>query len=136
MRRFTAFLSLVLAACACNVARADWLSDANARIEQYRKAALTVNVVDASGKPIKNASVDVHETRSAFNWGTAVASDYFSATSTDPDKVKYRNEITSLFNQAELENGGKWLQWEDPTQRSKSLSTTNWFINNGLRSST
>ena len=43
-----------------------------ARIEKYRKGDLTIRVVDASGRPVKNALVSIKQTRHAFLFGCNV----------------------------------------------------------------
>ena len=45
------------------------LAGADARIEQCRKADATVAVVDAVGKPVAGAKIDVQQTRHAFLFG-------------------------------------------------------------------
>lgn len=126
-------IAAAMLAVSTSVAGADWLSDANARIARDRMGDLKVKVIDVNGNVVKNATVAVDETRSAFHWGTAVNSEFFSATSTNADKVKYRNNIKALFNQVELENGHKWRQWEDPAQRGRSNATVDWANANDLR---
>lgn len=112
-------------------AAADWRDEANARIEQYRKGDLSIRVVDQQGRPVSDATVLVNQTRHAFGFGTAVNEAYFVSTS-DPDNAIYREKIRTLFNKAVLENGHKWLRWENPTQRNQAITTTQWLLNQGL----
>lgn len=116
--------SLALLGLAALPARGDWLSDANARIEAERKAAISVKVVDAKGNVIKNAAVALRETESAFRWGTAVNSEYFAAAGTPgADRLKYKAKIDELFNQVVIENGLKWTNWETPAVKARTNAT-------------
>ena len=54
-------------------ADAPWRKAALARIEKIRKAPLVVRVLNAKGRPVAGARVEVRETRSAFPFGTAVS---------------------------------------------------------------
>ena len=51
---------------------ATWRTDAEARIEANRKSNLTIEVVDASGNPIPNATVSLTQTNSAFKFSGSV----------------------------------------------------------------
>ncbi|MDB5296267.1 MAG: glycoside hydrolase family 10, partial [Phycisphaerales bacterium] len=129
--------SLVAAAWAIGLAavavpaRADWLADANARIERDRKADLAVVVRDAAGNPVPGATVTLDQTASAFRWGTAVNSSYFVNTA-DVNNATYRQKLFTLFNQATLENDQKWVQWETPALRANAVSTNNALLDRGF----
>src|SRR5690606_28117515 len=96
--------------------------DANARIEQHRKAELVVKVVDPLGRPVPGAQVEIAMAEHAFGFGTAVNPSLW-VNQSDPDNARYRSEIARLFNKAVLENGHKWAQWEDPAQRHRAEVT-------------
>lgn len=113
-------------------ADAQWRKDALQRIEKLRTAPLTVNVVDANGKPLKGAEVEIKMRRSAFIWGTAVGESTLAGD--DAISQKYKETLKSLFNTAVIENGfkgGGWY-WED-TRKQQTLKAFNWLEDNGFR---
>ncbi len=71
-----------------------------ARIEKYRKGDLTVKVVDAAGKPVPNAQVQVTQTRHAFLFGCNFFN--LNPTDTSPAQKAYEGEFAALFNYATL----------------------------------
>jgi len=88
---------------------APWRQAALARIEQIRKGDITVRVLDAAGKPVGNASVRLEQTRSAFQFGSALP---FERLVTDtPDNRIFRQKALELFNAASPENDLKWPAW-------------------------
>jgi endo-1,4-beta-xylanase len=91
-------------------ANAPWRKGAAERIEKHRKGDLTVKVVNAKGKPVKNAKVSIKMTRNAFNWGTATTSDRI-LDSLKPENKKYRDTLVKYFNQVVFENEMKWGTW-------------------------
>jgi arylsulfatase A-like enzyme/GH35 family endo-1,4-beta-xylanase len=88
---------------------APWRIDANARIDQNRKAYLDIQVVDNLGSPIEGAQVSVQLRSHAFKWaGTLSVKDFNDVNgnlriSTDT----YRQRILSMFNAVGLNNGFK-----------------------------
>jgi len=90
---------------------APWRKAALARIERIRKGDIVVRVVDAAGHPVPGANVKLEETRSAFQFGTAIP---FRRLVTDtPDNRIYREKVLELFNAASPENDLKWPAWLD-----------------------
>ena len=59
-----------------------WREEALKRIEKNKKKELTVNVVDANGKKIDNATVNVSMTKNNFLFGTSVESKINNSTKT------------------------------------------------------
>jgi GH35 family endo-1,4-beta-xylanase len=104
---------------------AAWRKAAAERIEKYRKAPLTVKVVDASGKPVSGAEVSVKMTKSTFAWGTATASQRILDTN-DPNSKFYRDTLLRYFNKVVLENEMKAQNWSrfNETQTQNGI---NWF---------
>lgn len=102
---------------------AAWRSEAQRRILETRTAPLRVAVVDALGKPVEGAAIEVHMTRHAYLFGTAVvASRLIDAPLAErrddldqgaflKDNQRYRDELDRLFNFAVFENGMKWANW-------------------------
>ncbi|MCW5940643.1 MAG: endo-1,4-beta-xylanase [Fimbriimonadaceae bacterium] len=107
---------------------APWRAEAAARIEKYRKAPLTVRVVDGKGRPVAGANVQIQQTRSAFDWGTAVSGWALKDGAQDVDR--YRRELLANFDVAVLENHHKWEIWE--RHREEALWATDWLAKNGL----
>ena len=113
-------------------AGAQWRKDALQRIEKLRTAPLTINVVDANGKAVKGAEVDIKMRRSAFIWGTAVGESTLAGD--DADSQKYKETLKNLFNTAVIENGfkaGGWC-WEDQ-RKQQTLKAFQWLEDNGFR---
>lgn len=88
---------------------AAWRKAALARIEQIRKGDITVRVVDAAGKPVPNAKVQFEQTRSAFQFGTALP--FARLVNDTPDNLIFRQKVLELFNAASPENDLKWGGW-------------------------
>ncbi|GAB3433788.1 endo-1,4-beta-xylanase [Flindersiella endophytica] len=110
---------------------AAWRTQAQARIEQYRKGNLTVNVVDAAGNPVPNAAVRVDLQKHAFKFGTAAdGAHVVSGASYNP---KYRQVVTDDFNQVSLANDFLWHHWENLTERNNvALPALKWAQEQGL----
>ncbi len=105
---------------------ADWESEADARIDFYRKANLNVTVLDESGDPVTNAEVTVEMQMHAFPFGTAVNADVLNGT----NSATYRAKILENFNAATLENAHKWSNWESDPEPADLA--TQWCLDNGL----
>ena len=71
-----------------------------ARIEKYRKGTLTVTVLDAAGRPVKNVLVTITQTRHAFLFGCN-AFGYNPNDTSDAQKA-YQDRFAALFNYATL----------------------------------
>lgn len=101
---------------------APWRSEAADRIEQNRKADLTINVNDTNGNPIENAAVEVNMVRHNFDFGSAIVA---SRIADNPDyNIIYESKLKNLdgqghgFNTIVFENDLKWDAWEEE-----------WFVN-------
>ena len=106
---------------------ADWESDADARINLYRTANLTVTVLDEIGNPMPDAEVVVEMQKHAFSFGTAVDAGVINSGT---GGNTYRSKLLENFNAITLENAHKWTAWEaDPVPAN--LATT-WGVTNGL----
>ncbi len=84
--------------------KADWKSDADARIEQFRKGNFTVHLVDVAGKPISGA-MTCRQTRSDFLFGCCVNGDPYKD---DENTRNYERYILDHFNIVTCENAMKW----------------------------
>lgn len=111
---------------------APWRAEAAERIERMRKGDLSVRVLDADGRPVKDAAVRVEMTRHAFLFGSAVKFHWIA----DPDRDIYRRHIEELFNHVVNENDLKWPCWEadtaSPFSREKSLQALRWLKERGI----
>lgn len=94
-------------------AEAPWRKAALERIEQMRKAPLTVQIVDTTGRPVRDARVHVKMSRLAFGIGSCVTVDQIVGTS--PDDARCREIIEKHFNRVVFENDMKWpAMWDGP----------------------
>ena len=91
-------------------ANAAWRTAANARIEQLRKADVSVKVLNSSGQPIAGATVKLEMQRHAFPFGSEVAVERLFENSLEGKK--YQDIIPTLFNEVVLGNALKWPDWE------------------------
>ena len=128
---FAAEPSTATAPTTTSTAPPQWLQEANARIEQFRKGNLRVQVVDAAGQPVNGVNVDVVMRNHAYGFGTAVNADFLPIVG-DANSALYRQAIPRYFNKAVVENGMKWTQWESPAKRAKTIQTVDWLADHGL----
>jgi endo-1,4-beta-xylanase len=110
---------------------APWRREAAERIEQWRKAPLTVIVTDADGNPIKDAQVHAKMLRHEFGWGSAVSARIID-NEQDEDARNYRETILELYNRVVFENDLKWHAWENPGNRQATLRATDWLLDHGI----
>jgi GH35 family endo-1,4-beta-xylanase len=118
---------------------ADWRTAAAQRIDQYRKANLTVQVRDLGGNPMPGAAVHVKMKRHAFGFGSAVKATLIVSTDTSEgnylNSQTYRDKITSIFNWIVLENELKWTSWEPADgsfNKTTPLGALAWLHDNQL----
>lgn len=88
---------------------ASWRKAALERIEQLRKREISIRVLDERKQPIPHARVSLVQTRSAFQWGSALQMERLVVDS--PDNLRYRQVTEELFNAASTENDLKWPVW-------------------------
>ncbi|MDQ3231103.1 MAG: endo-1,4-beta-xylanase [Pseudobdellovibrionaceae bacterium] len=119
-------------------ADAPWRKAAQERIEKFRKANLEVAVLSAGGQPIPNAQVRIEMLRHEFAFGTAIQEERIAGNSKQDDK--YQEKLLNLdgkghgFNTVVLENGHKWVQWENiwPLSHQNNARTVNWLKDKGI----
>ncbi|MBC8142269.1 MAG: endo-1,4-beta-xylanase [Armatimonadetes bacterium] len=113
-------------------AGAAWRKAALERIETTRTAPLNIRVIDAEGKPIPDARVQVSLTRPAFLWGTEVNPQYLLTDT--PDAKKYQAVLLEYFNSAVIGNSMKWRIWSgSAARRTEALTAADWIIAHDLR---
>ena len=103
----------------------DWREPALRRIEALRKGDLTVRVLDAAGRPLPRAAVHVAQQRHHFRFGTAAPAGRFVDT-TNPDNVRFQQEVARLFNTVTFENDLKWPAIGDGSLRTV-LAAADWL---------
>lgn len=113
---------------------AAWRSLAASRIEANRKADFTVNVVDASGAVVPNATVSAAMLQHEFGFGSAVQG--YRLRDNNPQYDQYKSKVAELFNVATLENNLKWPPWEGEwggqwTQQG-ALNALDWLAGQGI----
>lgn len=106
-----------------------WRDSAQARIEQNRKANLTIQVRDAAGNPVPGAVVQVRLRENAFRFGSAVTANGINSTHS-VDGPNYRALIPQMFNTAVLENDLKWPNWQ--SNPALAIGALDWLYANGI----
>jgi endo-1,4-beta-xylanase len=71
-----------------------------ARIQRYRMADLTVVVHDAHGRPLRNTTVSIQQTRHAFLFGCNIFG--LKPDDASPNQKAYQDHFAALFNYATL----------------------------------
>jgi GH35 family endo-1,4-beta-xylanase len=79
-------------------------------VEQYRKGAATVRVVDAAGKPVAGASVKADLARHEFLFGCNIY--MFDRFKTAAENDAYKKRFADLFNFATTQFYWKGYEWE------------------------
>jgi endo-1,4-beta-xylanase len=120
-------------------ADAPWRADASSRIEAFRKADLTVRVLDGEGNPIPDAQVDVEMLQHDYAFGTAVVSRFFAGNNSQNET--YESKLLDLdgeghgFNWVVFENAMKWPGWENNWIASKpeTANATQWLRDHDIK---
>ncbi|MCL1920267.1 MAG: endo-1,4-beta-xylanase [Kiritimatiellaeota bacterium] len=89
------------------MAQEGWLEQANARIEEHRKAPCRIRVTKG-GEPVANASVRMDMTRNEFLFGSNIFK--LDENKTPQDNQAYAERFAGLFNFATL--GFYWSSYE------------------------
>lgn len=112
---------------------APWRAAAARRIEQHRKADLTLRVTDAGGRAVEGAEVSVSLQRHAFGFGSAISSTFIQFERQDLENLeRYKAKIVELFNTVAIENHLKWRGWTEWRGRDRALDTLRWLKENGI----
>ena len=112
-----------------------WKPAAETAIRQHRMAPLTVEVVDANGNAVPEATIRIRMRESAFRWGSIVNMEEvfkleragYPIGSNHP----YWNHLRQ-FNSIGAGNGGKWKQWLNLPNRAKYLEVMDWLNENDI----
>ena len=89
---------------------APWRAEAVTRIDQVRKAGLSVQVRTASGLPVPGAQVTIKMVEHEYEWGTAMSA--WELVDDSPDHIAFQNKAAELFNTGTFYNDLKWKPWE------------------------
>jgi endo-1,4-beta-xylanase len=111
---------------------APWRKEAAERIEKLRKAELTVVVVDAAGRPVPGAKLEIAQKKHAFGFGTCVPADALVGAG----NARMQALIPELFNVATLENDLKWQplagDWGGGFTLERAKRAVAWLDERGL----
>lgn len=110
-------------------ADAPWRAAAQARIDAIRKADLTIRVVDASGKPLSGAKVDIEMKSHAFHFGSFVGHDI---TKDDADTQKLRETFPKLFNTATSPLYWADWGWQSDKMRAGYVASMKYLADNKI----
>lgn len=102
----------------------DWLTAANARIDQHRKRDVVLNIQFANGDPLPARSVEVRQTRQAFNFGSALNANFLN-------NPQYDAFVRQNFKWVTPENEFKW-RFTEPSRDVYDFSTADRFVNYAL----
>jgi GH35 family endo-1,4-beta-xylanase len=110
-----------------NVPPYDWKSNANVRIEQFRKRDVRVQVMDGNGNAVPGAAVSVAQSKHRFAFGSAI-----NGNISNPNYAAF---FRTNFEWAVMENESKWYA-NEPTRSNVTYtaanSLTNFCFTNGI----
>jgi len=105
-------------------AEAPWRQTAANRIEEFRKANLSITVQTPNGVAVPNATVRIDMLQHEYAFGSAVVSSFFAGNRNQDNT--YESKLLDLdgeghgFNWVVFENDLKWPGWEDNWISSKT----------------
>ncbi|MEJ2649230.1 MAG: endo-1,4-beta-xylanase, partial [Sedimentisphaerales bacterium] len=112
-----------------SAAKGDWVSEANARIEQIRKRNVQITVIDSNGGPVSNIFVQIDQVRHRFAFGTCLAYGPLEGNSS------YSDFVLDHFEWAVCENEMKWASNEakrDIETYNQADYIANWCASNNI----
>jgi GH35 family endo-1,4-beta-xylanase len=130
MKKIAAAVLFLLVLGQSAAVKADWKSDANARIEANRKTSAEITVLGTGGNPVPDVTVDINQTKHSFAFGTCL-----NVSEISNDSI-YRNFVLSHFEWAVCENDSKWI-YNESTKGTVSYTNADniytWCNNNGIK---
>ncbi|MCX7044615.1 MAG: endo-1,4-beta-xylanase [Candidatus Sumerlaeota bacterium] len=87
-------------------------------IEKYRKSSVTLQFVDAAGRPLRNATAEIHQTDSLFRFGSClhhfeIPTGYqFANEKPGLESEKVLALFPQIFNFSVIGYSGKWVTME------------------------
>ncbi len=118
---------------------APWRALAESRIENIRKADLSIRIIDLNGDPVENAVVEVDMMQHDFGFGSALVTCRFPGNNcydeTYVDKVINLDGKGHGFNECVNENALKWRGWEQQWLGTpeETVEAFKWLTDNGIR---
>ncbi|MEM8526347.1 MAG: endo-1,4-beta-xylanase [Bacteroidota bacterium] len=120
-------------------ADAPWRITAADRIEQHRKANMTLRIQDGNGNPIPNTDVRIEMLRHQYAFGTAVNPRRL-ANNSQANPI-YMDRLINLdgkghgFNWVVTENALKWRAWEQgwAGTQDETVKGIQWLVNNDIK---
>ncbi|QDU72039.1 endo-1,4-beta-xylanase [Mucisphaera calidilacus] len=113
---------------------APWRAEAAARIEQHRKAGLSLIVTAGNAAPASDVTVRVDMTRHDFTWGTAAAA--WRIEENNAASQTYKDKLHENFNAVTLENALKWPplegEWGHRFDKQTSAAALDWLSDNSF----
>lgn len=108
---------------------APWRKEAEARIDRIRKGRLTIKVLDAAGKPVPSAQVDVKQKRLGFEIGSFIEEPLLEKSA---DGERYRAVFSELFNKVTVPMYWADWGWASPEKRKQYLEYCDYFQKAGV----
>ncbi len=113
---------------------AAWRAEADARIDQHRKADLSLNLSRPGGAPLSGALVRVRQQEHAFKFGSAAQG--WRLAGTGAQHETYQQKVEELFNLITLEASLNWKAWEGEWGPNftpdRALAGLDWAEQNGI----
>ena len=125
-------LSFLLVEAALADTEIDLFKTADARIEKHRKSNAEILVVDADGKPIAAAKVEVKQTNSAFLFGANIF--MWGRFGNEEMDAAYKERFAEIFNFATL--GFYWWSYEREQGKPSDehwMAVARWCLENGVK---
>lgn len=126
------FLSLCLAGYGQELTKEQIVQDAQSRIEQIRKASVSLTLLDAEGKPLPaGAAVHIEQTRHQFLFGCNIFK--WHRCQSENDNRLYEQRFKDLFNYATL--GFYWRNYEPQQGKTEAehwKAVAAWCKDNGI----
>lgn len=99
--------------------KAEWRTRAEERIDQYRKADLTVEVIKGKSRKAKGAEVEIKMLNHSFGFGSCT--ELADLIDESPHRELYRENFLKYFNKTTTERGLRWENWfkRTPSEQEK-----------------
>lgn len=88
---------------------AKWRTEASERIEEYRKANLTVSVIKGKRGIVKDAEIEIRMLKHSFGFGSCT--ELADLINESPHRETYRDYFLNNFNKTTTERGLRWENW-------------------------
>ncbi len=126
----TSLLAAMLLAVCAQAAAQDPLAGAEARIDRFRKADVTIRVTDSRGNPLPGARVLVEQTNHAFLFGCNI---FMLFNYKDQQRETYGRQFAALLNYATLPfYWGGYEKKPGEKQREDRMRMARWCKEHGL----